>query len=76
MGLFTETISCPKCGSLCSKEKSGNAYVYILYLIIIVVLGFVTFGISIICLLIWLAFNKSQKNKPVECPSCGFRFIP
>jgi DNA-directed RNA polymerase subunit RPC12/RpoP len=76
MGLFSETISCPNCGSLCTIPKRGNIFLYILYLIIIIVLGVTTFGIGIICLLIWLAINKGQKNKPVECPRCGFRFIP
>jgi DNA-directed RNA polymerase subunit RPC12/RpoP len=76
MSLFSEKISCPKCGSLCDRQKPGNVYMYVIYLVAIIALGFVTFGIGIICLLIWLALNKSVKNKPVECPHCGFRWIP
>jgi DNA-directed RNA polymerase subunit RPC12/RpoP len=75
MGLLSEEISCPKCGSLCNVQKS-NIFLWIVYLIIIVALGFVTFGISIVCFFIYLAIDKSKKNKPVQCTKCGYRFIP
>jgi DNA-directed RNA polymerase subunit RPC12/RpoP len=76
MGLFTDTISCPKCGSLCNHQKPGNVYIYIIYLIIIIALGFVSIGISIICLIIWLAINKYTINKPIVCSNCSYKWIP
>jgi len=76
MGIETDTISCPKCGALCETRKIGFLE-YILYCIVVIFFGAITFGIGIIVgLIVYLILRNNARKKPVECKKCGFRFIP
>ena len=78
--MYEVQVSCPKCGNLCeSKGFSGLAFFIIL--LVCSFLAVITFGLGIIIAIIINfaishSIKKAAKEEPINCKSCGFRFIP
>ena len=70
-----EKISCPKCGEMC-KTKGIGFLGYLAYCAAIILTPF-TFGVTlVIAIIVYFLLKSNAKSKSVECPKCGFSFIP
>jgi ribosomal protein S27AE len=70
-----DNISCPKCGNLCPIPRGSFKLVYITICLLCLFIGIFTdlpTWLGIIGSLIVLFYYVSIRDKPIQCPKCGF----
>ena len=65
-----DNVSCPKCGNLCQLPKGSFNIVYIVVCLLCFIIGGLIIGI--IGTVILLIYYVSIKDKPIQCPKCGY----